>query len=120
MPGLAATRPKEGAVPAMVWRITQGVPVCTPSQDLKFSPHVAQEADREVSKSDGIDLARAHGCLFVETSAKANIAVQQAFQELVLKVLDTPELLATAGGVGPGLGLQGGQGGARPGSSCCG
>jgi hypothetical protein len=27
-----------------------------------------------------------HRCLFVETSAKANLAVGQAFQELLLKV----------------------------------
>ncbi len=45
--------------------------------------------------------ARAHaaghalqnGTLFVETSAKANVAVSQAFEELVAKVLDTPSLL---------------------------
>ena len=33
------------------------------------------------------------GTLFVETSAKANVAVSQAFEELVAKVLDTPSLL---------------------------
>ncbi len=34
-----------------------------------------------------------NGTLFVETSAKANVAVSQAFEELVAKVLDTPSLL---------------------------
>lgn len=34
----------------------------------------------------GVQFARAHGCLFVETSAKGNVAVEQAFEELVLKV----------------------------------
>ncbi|GAB4822438.1 hypothetical protein N2152v2_009484 [Parachlorella kessleri] len=49
---------------------------------------------REVSKDDGTQFARTHGCLFVETSAKINEAVDQAFEELVLKILDTPSLLA--------------------------
>lgn len=49
---------------------------------------------REVQKSEGVEFARSHGCLFVETSAKGNIAVDQAFEELVLKVLETPSLLA--------------------------
>jgi hypothetical protein len=46
-----------------------------------------QETDREVSAEDGRSFAKAHGCLFVETSAKADVAVTQAFEELVLKVL---------------------------------
>ncbi len=33
------------------------------------------------------------GTLFVETSAKVNVAVSQAFEELVAKILDTPSLL---------------------------
>lgn len=48
---------------------------------------------REVTKEEGIDFARSHGCLYVETSAKGNVAVDQAFEELVLKVLETPSLL---------------------------
>lgn len=43
---------------------------------------------------EGADFARQHGCLFVETSAKHNIAVGVAFEELVLRILDTPALLA--------------------------
>jgi len=46
----------------------------------------AQEAEREVSRDEGAAFARKHGCLFVETSAKANVAVGQAFEELVRKV----------------------------------
>jgi Ras-related protein Rab-18 len=49
---------------------------------------------REVTREEGARLARQHGCLFVETSAKGNVAVQQAFDELVLRILDTPSLLA--------------------------
>lgn len=48
---------------------------------------------RQVSKEEGLEFARRHGCLFVETSAKVNIAVGQAFEELVLKILETPSLL---------------------------
>ena len=46
-----------------------------------------------MSVEEGQAFARKHGCLFVETSAKANTAVGQAFEELVLKVLETPSLL---------------------------
>ena len=39
-----------------------------------------------MSWHEGSDFARRHGCLFVETSAKTNVAVANAFEELVLKV----------------------------------
>lgn len=58
---------------------------------------------REVTKEDGVRFARTHGCLFVETSVKGNVAVDQAFEELVLKILDTPSLLA---GTSSSLGLK--------------
>lgn len=58
---------------------------------------------REVTREECIDFAKKHGCLFVETSAKDNIAVAQAFEELVIKVLDTPSLLE---GHSTGLGLK--------------
>lgn len=70
---------------------------------------------REVSKEDGMAFARAHGCLFVETSAKGNVAVDQAFEELVLKILDTPSLLA---GTTSALGLKSQRQTAQA-SSCC-
>jgi GTPase SAR1 family protein len=56
-----------------------------------------QEEQREVSKEEGHDFARRHGCLYVETSAKQNVAVSQAFEELVLKILETPSLLDSVG-----------------------
>jgi hypothetical protein len=40
------------------------------------------------------------GCLYVETSAKINIAVQQAFEELANKILETPTLLGSGYGSG--------------------
>eukprot|EP00882_Tetradesmus_deserticola_P008110 GHRQ01008544.1.p1 GENE.GHRQ01008544.1~~GHRQ01008544.1.p1 ORF type:complete len:322 (+),score=172.48 GHRQ01008544.1:488-1453(+) len=72
-----------------------------------YQPHphvarmvVANKVDahnaREVSWQEGVDFAKQHGCLFVETSAKQNIAVGVAFEELLLRILDTPELLAEA------------------------
>ena len=45
-----------------------------------------QVTDREVTTEEGQNFAKMHGCLFVETSAKADVAVTQAFEELVLKV----------------------------------
>ncbi len=45
-----------------------------------------QDSDREVTAEEGQNFAKSHGCLFVETSAKADVAVTQAFEELVLKV----------------------------------
>lgn len=39
-----------------------------------------------MSTDVGVAFARAHGCLFVETSAKGNVAVDQAFEELVHRV----------------------------------
>ncbi|KAK9868667.1 hypothetical protein WJX84_012179 [Apatococcus fuscideae] len=75
--------------------------------------------NREVSRSEGELFARKQGCLFAETSAKANVAVAQAFQELVLKILDTPALLDS----GPTLQPKPNLGNTSSGStaqSCCG
>ncbi|KAL5145944.1 Ras-related protein RABC1 [Glycine soja] len=55
---------------------------------------VDKESDRVVTKKEGIDFARECGCLFTECSAKTRANVQQCFEELVLKILDTPSLLA--------------------------
>ncbi|GAB2283154.1 Ras- protein rabc1 [Dionaea muscipula] len=61
---------------------------------------VDKETERVVTKQEGIDFAREYGCLLIECSAKARVNVQQCFEELVLKILDTPSLLAegSAGG----------------------
>ncbi|KHN24838.1 Ras-related protein RABC1 [Glycine soja] len=55
---------------------------------------VFQDGDRVVTKKEGIDFAREYGCLFIECSAKTRVNVQQCFEELVLKILDTPSLIA--------------------------
>lgn len=61
-------------------------------------------ASREVSASDGDALARRNGCLFIESSARTATGVRQCFEELVRKVLDTPQLCTStsAGGGGGG------------------
>ena len=41
---------------------------------------------------EGSNLARRYGCLFVETSAKANVAVALAFEELALQIDAAPSL----------------------------
>ncbi|XP_042961387.1 ras-related protein RABC1-like isoform X2 [Carya illinoinensis] len=55
---------------------------------------VDKEDERVVSKKEGIDFAREYGCLFLECSAKTRVNVEQCFEELVLKILETPSLLA--------------------------
>ncbi|RDX57676.1 Ras-related protein RABC1 [Mucuna pruriens] len=55
---------------------------------------VDKESYRVVTKKEGIDFARECGCLFIECSAKTRVNVQQCFEELVLKILDTPSLLS--------------------------
>ena len=54
--------------------------------------------NRQVSKEEGKAFARQHGCLFIETSAKENIKVAQCFEELVTKMLETPQLVEDYGG----------------------
>lgn len=58
---------------------------------------------REVSTKEGEDYARRMGCLFLECSAKANLGVEEAFKELVLRVrLDPFHILGrtdTRGGI---------------------
>eukprot|EP01088_Endostelium_zonatum_P020036 TRINITY_DN71_c0_g1_i1.p2 TRINITY_DN71_c0_g1~~TRINITY_DN71_c0_g1_i1.p2 ORF type:complete len:210 (-),score=48.33 TRINITY_DN71_c0_g1_i1:706-1335(-) len=46
---------------------------------------------REVSKEEGFEYARSKAMLYIECSAKAQIGIQQAFEELVTKVLENRE-----------------------------
>lgn len=61
-------------------------------------------ASREVSAADGDALARRNGCLFIESSARTATGVRQCFEELVRKVLDTPQLCTSTSGGGGGGG----------------
>jgi Ras-related protein Rab-18 len=45
-----------------------------------------KENDRQVSRQEGEQLARKMGTLFIETSAKANTGVEEAYLELIRKV----------------------------------
>lgn len=48
---------------------------------------------RAVTKQEGIDFARQYGCLFLECSARTRENVEKCFEELVLKIMETPSLL---------------------------
>ncbi|NXE24650.1 RB18B protein, partial [Ardeotis kori] len=50
--------------------------------------------DREVERREGLQFARKRSLLFVETSAKTQDGVQHAFEELVIKILQTPAVWA--------------------------
>lgn len=58
--------------------------------------------DRQVTREEGLAFARQQRTLFVESSAKTAMGVQQTFEELLRKILETPELCAadSAAGVG--------------------
>ncbi|KAI0982842.1 hypothetical protein GJ496_003718 [Pomphorhynchus laevis] len=47
---------------------------------------------RLIHRNDGIQFARAHSMLFIESSAKTSEGVSLAFEELVMKILDKPQL----------------------------
>ena len=76
---------------------------------------MVQGSDRNVTREEGQQFAQQHGCLFVETSAKTGTAVAQAFEELVLKVLETPSLLEFS----PSARLQSSTAAKPPQSMCC-
>ena len=45
---------------------------------------------RVVSESEGEELAKNNGMMFIETSAKEKIGVNEAFEEVVNKVIENP------------------------------
>ncbi|KAI8343411.1 P-loop containing nucleoside triphosphate hydrolase protein [Chlamydoabsidia padenii] len=53
---------------------------------------VDKESARVVTYQEGADLARRLQSLFVECSAKTKIGVEEAFEELVTKIVETPSL----------------------------
>ena len=55
--------------------------------DLKEDP---EYKDKIVTKEEAENVARKHATLFVESSAKSNEGVQQAFEELVTRLVEKP------------------------------
>ena len=47
---------------------------------------------RVVTKEEGLNCARKHQMMFIEASAKTREGVQCAFEELVEKIIQTPQL----------------------------
>jgi len=55
---------------------------------------VDKEFSRQVPASEGQAFATRMSSLFIEASAKTSVGVREAFQEVVERILDTPELWA--------------------------
>ena len=53
---------------------------------MRAPTQVDREEERVVTRAEGVGFARAHGCLFLEVSAKSRQGVQEAFAELVQRV----------------------------------
>ncbi|KAI8869880.1 ras-domain-containing protein [Ramicandelaber brevisporus] len=47
---------------------------------------------RVVARSEGAEYAKQHQAMFIETSAKTKVGVDQAVEELVRKIIETPSL----------------------------
>merc|ERR1712093_527527 len=76
------------------------------------------QEDRQVTHDEGDAFAREHATLFIECSAKTKVGIEQAFAEVVTKILETPSMREvvcknTRGNAGVALGQQhsGGDGG---------
>uniref|UniRef100_A0A0G4FDH7 Ras-related protein Rab-18 n=1 Tax=Chromera velia CCMP2878 TaxID=1169474 RepID=A0A0G4FDH7_9ALVE len=86
---------------------------------------VANKVDKapaEVTREEGEAFAVDHSTLFIETSAKTRVGIAQAFEEVVQKILDTPELLHNTVPVGAGVAHRLDGSNANPqasGSGCC-
>ncbi|KAG5641005.1 hypothetical protein DXG03_006388 [Asterophora parasitica] len=72
---------------------------------------VDKEFSRQVSTAEGETFAKRMSSLFIEASAKTSIGVNEAFQEVVEKILDTPELWEGVKGSGGGQNTGNGRGG---------
>ena len=53
--------------------------------------------DRQVTEQEATDFARQQAMMYLECSARTRVGIRQAFEEVVLKILDTPALLEAMG-----------------------
>lgn len=76
-----------------------------PSFPCRFTPlPPPQEYSRQVSTAEGQAFATRMGALFVEASAKTAVGVEDAFRDVVARIIDTPELWQAAPRAGAGAG----------------
>ena len=54
------------------------------------------DMERQVERERAEAWARDHGMLFLEASAKTRLGIKQVFMEVVQKILENPEALASA------------------------
>ncbi len=67
--------------------------------------------NRQVTVEEATDFARKQAMMYIEASAKTREGVRTAFEEVVQKILDTPQLLVEGSGpvsMGVGRGEEGG------------
>lgn len=79
----------------------------------EIQPSRTSQTGRQVSKEVGNNYAKQRSALFIETSAKTSEGVSIAFEELLLKIMQTPGLLDRGTG---GINLQDGAG--QTGGAC--
>jgi len=72
---------------------------------------VDKEFSRQVPTAEAEKFATRMSSLFIETSAKTSVGVKEVFQEVVEKILDTPELWESSSSGGKGQSTGGGNGG---------
>jgi len=71
------------------------IQVFTTNEDvvkLLVGNKIDKEDERQVSREEAVNYARSKEMLFIECSAKTRFGIQQTFEELVQKILDTPNL----------------------------
>eukprot|EP00730_Choanoeca_flexa_P019187 TRINITY_DN9363_c0_g1_i4.p1 TRINITY_DN9363_c0_g1~~TRINITY_DN9363_c0_g1_i4.p1 ORF type:complete len:205 (+),score=63.30 TRINITY_DN9363_c0_g1_i4:55-669(+) len=73
---------------------------CTKNNVIKMLVANKIDLDREVTSDEGKKFAREHNMMYIDCSAKTKVGVQQAFEELGQKILDTPELWQDKGNGG--------------------
>ena len=50
-----------------------------------------------MTEQEATDFARQQAMMYLECSARTRVGIRQAFEEVVLKILDTPALLEAMG-----------------------